>query len=175
VTKKSLRDLVEAGAARYHHVPRELWALALDAIAQGALPVSLPNSASLDSRSSGGRVWRELFAETSRVTQYSNAAAFAGWTQDVMLNPDEFEKWLQTKKDDDRPAHRQPGPKSHQAELCKTFDNLLAEGHRFMNKKAAWKMVLTHLGVTPETQQGYSYDTFLKATKVSYAKLKSAN
>jgi len=93
---KSLRDLVEEGAASHGIVLRTLWGWALDAIVAGSLVPVLPAGVSLDSPFDHGGMslcWRKVVSTASRsIARY--IPENDKWANTLMFDPDAFDKWF---------------------------------------------------------------------------------
>src|ERR1700746_594019 len=76
-------------------VAREkLWEWACLAIARDELPISLPDSVSMDARVlGGGETWRHRFVSAALAAERGNDLARYQWTR-ITLDPRTFRKWL---------------------------------------------------------------------------------
>jgi hypothetical protein len=93
---RSLRDLVEEGAASHGIGLRTLWGWALDAIVAGSLIPVLPTGVSLDTPFDNGGMslsWRKVISTASRsITRY--IPENDNWANTLMFHPDTFDKWF---------------------------------------------------------------------------------
>jgi hypothetical protein len=93
---RSLRDLVEEGAASHGIGLRTLWGWALDAIVAGSVIPVLPTGVSLDTPFDHGGMpltWRKVIGTASRsITRH--IPENDNWANTLMFDPDVFDKWL---------------------------------------------------------------------------------
>ena len=99
----NLYDLVAQESAR-QGMPREkVLALALAAIANGRLPVRLPDDVSLDAPLTTGGSWRTLIRGAEAAVE-RQPAFFAGWFRSIAVDQARFRKWLK----DNWPGYSKP-------------------------------------------------------------------
>jgi hypothetical protein len=93
---RSLRSLVEEGAASHGIALRTLWGWALDAMVAGSLIPVLPAGVSLDTQFDHGGMpltWRKVVSTASRsITRY--IPENDKWANTLMFDPDAFDKWF---------------------------------------------------------------------------------
>jgi hypothetical protein len=156
---ESLRELVEGAAAAHKIAPRKLWRWAFDGILQDELEAQFPPDPgrNFNTPSDEEAFWLKIL-ENNRDADVS----LCGWTSDLKLDPDKFEKWLKKRCRDASPPGKPSGPVSRQNEMRETFDGLKAEGKAFPSKKAAYHAVLQRRGIKGR-ERGWSYGTFLRA------------
>lgn len=150
LTTDNLRNLVERGAATHRLAPRDVWCWAFDAMLEGELDYEYAPDPCYNTPEIERDRWRGLFEGTRLVTAIgpTDPSRF-GWTMNLSLVSDQFEKWLEKRSRGATAAPVRRGPKSRAAEMCEAYKALRAEGHDFPSKKAAHRAVLKRLGVGP--------------------------
>jgi hypothetical protein len=160
---KSLRDLVEGGAAAHKIAPRKLWRWTFDGILQDELEAQFPHdpSRNFNTPSDEEAFWRKVL-ENNRDADVS----LCGWTSDLKLDLHKFEQWLKKRCRDAAPQGERPGPKSNKDKMRDAYNSLLVEGAKGESKKADHRAVLIRCGIEEfkgKLPYGWSYHTFLRA------------
>ncbi len=93
---KSLRSLVEEGAASHGTALRTLWGWALDAIVAGSLIPEFPAGVSMDTPFDHGGMslsWRKVIVTASRSIE-RHIPENDNWANTLLFDPDAFDKWF---------------------------------------------------------------------------------
>jgi hypothetical protein len=152
---KSLRDLVERGAATHRRPPREVWKLAFRAILEKHIDAIVPDRAPVEQ-------WEGVFAGALGLLVEQGDPSHVSWTREILLDPEQFNRLLKKRFD------LAPGPKSKGGEMLEAYERLKQKGESFRFSKDAHAAVLNELGIDIKLcgePRGYGIHSFRRCIR----------